>query len=492
MNLRSCRDFAEARSAYVDGYLGEAERQALLRHLSDCAACRDEVAELQRLRILLTDTGRTPTPMPAQLSDRLAAIATATYDPPGHRIKVVAPMSAAGVVLLLMVIAGVGYVAAPAERARVADPTAAVRADFSAAIDELPLTNPAVSAALLVDPDKLRTAEIQSPADPAMRGPALTADQITALLHQADRASDRLARTGVVRVLAPRDHRSTAADVTISTEPGIGSRVVVRSLSGAELTRGLIPSTPGQLDDDDQLQAMASAYQLSGVSGGTLLGRPVSLVEARRHGSPAGQPAAARWWIDDATGLILRQQNYDHAGRLVVSVGYRSLRLGRAVNTAAIGSPSQLAAPLLGSSSTTAAFSTASAVRLTRQGWFCHAELAGMALSRLQADAPTEPGVVHMVYTDGLSTVSVFERRGLLADSSAESRWDPTLGAYRNDALLNTASWQSGGAVFTVATDGSTALRDRVVAALPHDDPDGASTMARVRAGWARILDSVG
>lgn len=474
----------------MDGYLGEAERQQLLRHLSDCSACRQEVAELQKLRSLLTNTSRSATPMPAELSDRLAAIATAAEDRPGRRGHA-ATMSAAGVALLLALIAGVGYVAAPAERGQIADPVASVRADFSAAVDQLPLTNAAVAAALLVEPTKLRTNDLERGPDPTMTGARLTPGQITDLLHKADRASGRVAHTGTERVLAPRDDQSTAADVEISTSPESGSRVVVRSLAGAELTQGVIPAAiSARLGGDDQLAALTSAYRLSGVSGGTLLGRPVSLIEARRTGTSSTDAAAARWWIDDQTGLILRQQNFDHAGRLVLSASYTSLRVGTAAPTTKQSqSTTQL---LVASSLTSAAFTTSSAGRLTSQGWFCHSELAGMSLVRLRADASAEPGVLQMVYTDGLSTVSVFERRGRLADSSSGSRWDPNLGAYRNDALLNTASWQSGDAVFTVATDGSTALRDRVVQALPHDEPASTTTMSRIRAGWTRILDSVG
>jgi hypothetical protein len=247
---------------------------------------------------------------------------------------------------------------------------------------------------------------------------------------------------------------------------------------------------------------LSSAYEVSAVDGGTLLGRPVTMVQARRHQASASDAPAARWWIDDRTGLVLRQQNYDHAGRLVLSAGFTELNIGTAragtgtgtdsgKGTGAAGAMTPAADRPLTAPLTTAAFTTSSAGRLSSQGWFCHAELAGMSLIRLRADAPAEPGVLHMIYTDGLSTVSVFERRGTLTDPPAESEWDPNLEAYRTDAMLNTATWQSGDAVFTVATDGSTALRDRVVAALPHEPPAGRSTMERIRAGWSRVLERI-
>ncbi|SDS19306.1 zf-HC2 domain-containing protein [Microlunatus soli] len=502
---RSCQAFAEARSAYVDGHLGEGERQALLRHLSDCSACRCEVAALQRLRSLLTDNGRgRPEPVPMELANRLAAIAAEPH--PSHRNRTLTT-SAAAVLLALALITGVGYLAAPAQPGGVADPTASVRTDFAATVAQLPLTNEAVAAALSVDPRALRDNRVGVPSDPTMTGDALDQDRISAILAKASWARSRVPHAGVVRVLAPRDDRTTAADVAVSFVPGSGNSVRVRSIKGEQLAQGLIPTPAASrlAGSAELIQALRAGYRLSGTDGGTLLGRPVSLIEARHPGARDADIPAARWWIDNRTGLVLRQQNYDHAGRLVLSAGYNSVRIGAVADGAdsaaddpnrsdelAAGGPglSGLAAQRpLAAWSTTAAFTTSSAGQLSEQGWFCHSELAGLSLVRLRADASAEPGVLHMVYTDGLSTVSVFERRGSLARPPAESEWDPALGAYRDDAMLNTATWQSSDAVFTVATDGSTALRDRVLAALPHDRPVDRTTMERVGAGWAHIFD---
>lgn len=491
MKRRTCRDFAEARSAYVDGYLGEAERQALLAHLSDCATCRDEVAALQRLRSLLTDTGR-QTAVPGELAHRLAAIAEQDDPRPTVRIRI---LSLAGVALLLVLVTGVGYVAAPPNRAAVADPTDAVRTDFSAALTQLPLTSTAVAAALLADPQRLRTDDVDVGSEPTMTGPRLDHRQIVALLDRAEWASARISYAGVQRVVAPRDDRTTAADVAIDVNPATGSRVAVRALDGDQVTAGRMPTpAASRIAATDLISALTSGYRLTGTAGGTTLGRPVALVRAWPKHSDAGQPVA-NWWIDTRTGLVIRQDVYDHAGRLVLSARYTSLTIGgsRAAAAAEPGMPAlKTSTTLLTRPLTTATFTTASAATLSSHGWFCHSELAGLPLVRLRADAPAEPGVLHMVYTDGLSTVSVFERRGRLADPPSASTWDPNLRAYRQDAMVNTATWQSGNVVFTVATDGPTALRDTVVHALPHQNAGGRTTMGRIRAGWSRILHAMG
>lgn len=488
MKPRSCRDFAEARSAYVDGHLHEAERQALLRHLSDCAACRQDVADLHRLRSLLTPAAALRPDVPAALAGRLAAIADRCPVRRERRPVWIAP--AAGLVVCCL-LAAVGYLAAPPDQDRVADPSAAVRADAAAVLSRLPLTGAAVAAALLVDPSRLRTDRTWVPADPTMTGTRLDPARTAALVRKADRATDSVAYSGVERVLAPRDGGGSGADVTIRMVPGAANVVEVRTLSGAVVTRGSVPAPASATPSGAALwQALTARYRLAAVDGGTLLGRPVTMVQARRSGtSPADMPAA-RWWVDDRTGLVLRQQTYDPAGRLVLAAGFTRIRFGgRRVATA----PQQaVAARPLTAPITTAAFTPITAGRLAGQGWFCHAELAGLSLARLRADAPADPDVLHMVYTDGLSTVSVFERRGTLATPPAGSQWDPTLGAYRTDALLNTATWQSGAVVFTVATDGPTAARDTMVAALPHRPPAGTSTLSRIRAGWSRVLDRIG
>lgn len=495
MKRRSCADLAEARSAYVDGYLEEAERQTLLAHLSDCAACREEVADLQRLRSLLTDSGHQAR-VPTELTDRLAAIADTDDNDPatGTRLKTA---SLAGVVVLIVLITGVGYVAAPAERGGIADPTASVRADFSAVVAQLPLTNAGVAAALTVDPQRLRSGDADLDQDPTMSGPGLDQHQIVSLLQKADWASAQVPYSGVQQVVAPRDGQTTAADVTVDFAPGRGSQVAVRALDGHLAGSGLVPTpAASRIAASNQISALSGSYRLTGTTGGTVLGRPVARIQAWRRAPAAAQPDAI-WWIDTATGLVLRQQVFDDTGRLVLSARYTWLMTGpdsvaaiagSARPARAIGAP----AAVLTRSLTTATFTTASAGALSSQGWFCRSELAGMQLVRLRADAPAEPGVLHMVYTDGLSTVSVFERRGRLADPPAASTWDPTLGAYRTDAMVNTATWQSGDAVFTVATDGPTALRDTVVAALPHTPGVRRTTIGRIRAGWSRILHALG
>ena len=57
MRARSCAEFAELRSAYVDGALADADRERLLAHLVDCAACRATSPSSGRSALLLAAAG---------------------------------------------------------------------------------------------------------------------------------------------------------------------------------------------------------------------------------------------------------------------------------------------------------------------------------------------------------------------------------------------------------------------------------------------------
>jgi len=66
---------AEQRSAFVDGALSDADRERVLAHLVDCAACRAEVTELRRLRRMLNAGSPSVASPSDDLADRLVAIA---------------------------------------------------------------------------------------------------------------------------------------------------------------------------------------------------------------------------------------------------------------------------------------------------------------------------------------------------------------------------------------------------------------------------------
>ena len=137
---------------------------------------------------------------------------------------------------------------------------------------------------------------------------------------------------------------------------------------------------------------------------------------------------------------------------------------------------------------TTSTLTLSRAAELQRDGWICADRLAGLPLLRLRTDQTDDPELVHLVYSDGLTTVSVIEQRGRLGSPPSGTTRDQTLGAWVTDGMPSAASWTSGDVVLTAVTDGSRVTLAAAVAALPHEGLRQPTTMERVRAGWARIL----
>jgi sigma-E factor negative regulatory protein RseB len=93
--------------------------------------------------------------------------------------------------------------------------------------------------------------------------------------------------------------------------------------------------------------------------------------------------------------------------------------------------------------------------------------------------------VLHLAYSDGLVTVSVFEERGQL-DTRALADYTPTKVdhhiVYVRPSATGTGdvmTWQAGGIVFTVLADAPSSTIGAVLAGLPSGETS--------RGGWSRV-----
>ena len=77
---------------------------------------------------------------------------------------------------------------------------------------------------------------------------------------------------------------------------------------------------------------------------------------------------AARWWVDDETGLVLWQETYDRNGAVELSFGFTSVRI-----TPAAEMIDHLLPRLAGSTATTS-LTTSNGSWLRASGWYCGAE----------------------------------------------------------------------------------------------------------------------
>jgi hypothetical protein len=510
-----CEELAPLRSAWVDGSLTPAAVDRLMRHLAGCPVCVADVRELCRVRDLLNGIdlrndapGSTSAP-PAALAERLVRIAgLEAREPlwlrPFRRVRCGSlPSSrrqrrrrlgtaAVATVTFVTAVSVVGYAAAPASAlTRLPDPSTATRSEFSATLSELPLGNDALASVLMVRTDVLHsdaaisvepvsdgvgTVPFRSPAAAGTR--SLDEKSALAVLDRAETVGSRLDYSGEEQVQVALPKGSVEALVAIAHRASTGSDVVVSNVAGQPVltTRVPAPAATRGDGDDDVLQLVAKGFELTGATDGSLLGRRATVIDARDAQGELG----ARWWVDAETGLLLRQEVYD-GSRLQVAAGFTRLQLG-SIPTRDHGS-AQLAL-----TQTTSTMLLSTATSLVGNGWSCLPELTGLTMIRLRSDSASSPGMLHVVYSDGLRTVSLFERRGELTTAPSGTRWDPALHAYVSTGFPATASWQSGSTVFTVVTDGTPELVASAVTSLPHAPLPRATTMARIRAGWARIL----
>jgi hypothetical protein len=492
-----CRALAGDRSALVDGSLPLERRERLLVHLVHCPACRDDVAELRRLREALRR--RPSTEAPRDLAQRLVLIAGeqarvplwsrpfrrahAGALPSRRRARRIRATAAAVAVGTTVAGAGaLGWMAAPAAAlSPVPDPGVRAQAELGETLAQLPLVHPAVGAVLAADP-----AHLTDPAPVAGRAPAVTGSRsidpisAAAVLRRALAAGDQVGYHGVQDVRSRGLGAPLGARVVVRSVPGQGSTAEVLDASGATVATSAAPAVgPGRMPDESVLKVLATHYRLAGWSDGQAAGRSAAVVQATR----ADGTVAARWWVDDASGILLAQQTFDQAGAPLVSAGFASVEVGPPSGGFSAVPASVSPRPTSGT-----ALTLSNAPALSRAGWACGKRLAGLALVRLRSDGAAEPDAVHLVYSDGVSTLSVHEQRGLLTGGPSGSSWDTGLGAWTRTGPANVASWQSGDRVFTVATDGPTTLLAAAVSSLPHEPSWDRTTMERIREGWGTLL----
>lgn len=486
----SCDDLAELRSGFVDGALSGADRDRVVSHLLACASCRADVAEQRAVRELLGRSGRS-TAAPAPLSERLVSIAgdgsarpwtqafqgTRSLALPSarRRARLRALLGTTTAAAVLAAVALTGWFAAPAAGlATVADPADEAQAEFGAAAAELSVTGASLSALMLLDslPEAIQDGSgVPRPGAGSRSGGETAA---VGLLDRAMAASRTTTVVGAQDVVAHVENRTVAAHVGIDTRSRQGTLVSVYDPAGEVLASSFAPTSVAEGPGPSPVDLIAQAYALSTRSGARVAGRPATVIEA----TDADGELAKRWWVDDATGVLLWQESYDEDG-LSTAAGFTWVSV---VPYAAVPAPST-ATRFLATS-----VASADAARLASSGWSCEAKMAGLDLLEVSTDTPTAPRSVHAVYGDGLNTVSVLQRHGRLSGTPTGAAWDAGLEAWRHRGAVRWATWQSGDTVYTVTTDGSSALLRRAVASFPHEGPSRTTTLGRVREGWSRIL----
>lgn len=501
-----CDSFAELRSGLVDDALTPADRERVVAHLIRCEPCRCDVAELRGVRELLAGQ-RTAASTPIHLSDQLRSIAgTASAEPlwtrafgtgtptalPSYRRRA-QRRGALGVIAIGMVVSLVGLVgwfASPAaELSAVPEPAEEARELGVALAGELAISPVAATALILVDARPSASTNAATVRRPGGgKGAVVDGLEAAGLLRQALLAAGSVSTEGRQSVLLRSGTGLSAAVVDVDTRPGLGAHFSLVGGAGTPSTSLVVPATVSAAAPTDVVGLLARGYDLSGRQGATVAGRSATTVQASRDGR-----VVKRWWIDDATKIVLWQESYDAGGGFRVSTGFSSVQTGSdapgpvgAGLTVAAAQPARPAPVRLPAAVDTAA-------RRQAAGWACADHVAGLDLLQLSFDTVSDPDAMYAVYGDGPRTLAVQQRRGRLADVPRDARWDQPLRAWRHDGAVRWATWQSGDTVVTVTTEGSAALLTAAASSLPRREPVATTTLGRVRDGWSKILaDSKG
>ena len=383
--------------------------------------------------------------------------------------------------MAVLAVLGIGYLSAPADHGTAAlDPTHRAVTEFTSVVSTFPLDG-RISAALRGQPARPTSGEGE-PTPVTLPAKQLSGPKATKLLVQAGQVGDELTYSATQIVSLTRDAERITNVVRVASG-GSGTALSPAGSghhpAGADLHRVRLVD---RMADADLIDPSPPATRCGG-------GRPSGPRPHRlRDRSRGADGPVAEGRSQRGGPMVARRQ--DRAAALAGDVRRsRQGRRGRPTHRSQFGNGSDqnsvVASP---AARTTATLTLSKAAQLRRDGWVCADRLAGLSLLRLRTDQTDDPTLVHLVYSDGLTTLSVVEQRGQLSGAPTGSTHNETLGAWVTTGMPTTATWTSGDVVMTAVTDGSRETLAAAVAALPHEARQQPTTMERVRAGWSRIL----
>jgi len=251
---------------------------------------------------------------------------------------------------------------------------------------------------------------------------------------------------------------------------------------------------------DRALAVLVAGYDLRTGGSGRVAGRSATVVVAARDGREV-----ARMWLDDRTGLLLREDLLDGAGRLHRMATFVDLQVSADTTDRADPLPRVPTGPLsspvrvLNRSTPTPSHvgdpwsdvvSPAELSSMRADGWPCPTQLpAGFVLlDARRAEVAGGRSAVHLTYGDGLSAISVFLQRGRLDDARipglTRQKWGKT-DVYVRDGPPEVMVWQGGSTVITVVGDATPTDLRVAVSALPRQPDPGTLDLLQQRMGSA-------
>lgn len=195
---------------------------------------------------------------------------------------------------------------------------------------------------------------------------------------------------------------------------------------------------------------------------------PPAALLASLAGLAAEPPARERWWRRLARAVPLRAGVVVVGASLaVVATAYAVGGPGERIGDEVAPPYDRYAADFHGPSTTPSGhvISEAAMVQLDSAGWPCRETLAG-DLHRVSGEYTDDSQVVALSYSDGWSTLNLFEQNGVLDPAGLDGFETATMSGSQvwvRDGHPVIVTWDDDGTVFTIVSD---AGRERIAQAL--------------------------
>lgn len=302
------------------------------------------------------------------------------------------------------------------------------------------------------------------------------------LLQRVAAAEDTVPYSGVQFVSAWSATGAASSLVEVQNVPGEGTALRVRgSAAGpaAAMFTGAPDARVGSSLNRGPIELLGQNYTLRYAGRADATGRPAQLVEM----IGVGGEVAARFWVDKSTGLLLRRELYDSAGRTVRASAFAQLQVGRRAV------PSHL--PPVVQRQAATRLTTRQVSELQHRGWACPDTMAGtLTLYDTRRVELSTGTVLHLSYSDGLSTVSVFQQTGTIGEEGLDG-YDRVRGPdgtrYVRSGIPQQVVWAAGDVVYSVVADAPPAVVDAVMADLPQPNAEQRGMLGRLGRGLDRV-----
>jgi sigma-E factor negative regulatory protein RseB len=323
---------------------------------------------------------------------------------------------------------------------------------------------------------------------------AMTPDDAVAvaLLARSAKAASTVAYAG--RAVTTDSAGTTITAIT--RLPGRGTLSLALDTPSAQ-TRFDPEGRSGSFADDGRpLALLRDNYRVLREAGldATVAGRPAAAVVA----VDADGTLDARYWLDEATGLLLRKELFDAQGQVRSTTGFDTLTLGV---------PADVVIPSGSQDPWTEKLGSQALATARTQGCACPESLPGgldlLEARRAPAGAVSTMPVIHQLFSDGVATVSLFSIASSLSTADTDglvARGFRRLQLGDHDAWVRggtssvptvTVVWACKDSVLTLVTDDAEdplGTAGRVLAAFPPlPEPVDTAIWSRVARGWHRL-----